>query len=523
MRIRVPVTVIVLFLLVLLFWIPFGFQGGFTGDAWIFFQNTNEGNAMSYASATRLLGPIPWILAYQIAPDTFIGMNVLTLLLIFGKAWIVHAILRHLTDNAVLAFAAAVLSVVIPVDDGVFYLGALNIHFALFCYLLALYLLCLYWKRRRISLLLMTGITQALSVGVYELVYPLILFSPLILLYPAVRPSRRFWRTAALWYLVPGLYALWYGAISLAFPRAALYQTTLIDVERSLGDMIGAMWRLYRRHFVDAWLASPGTLPASAPVLALLAGVIVFALCFWLMRTSHEGRVAYGRLGLAGLAMIGLGIVLYLPTALSEQTVRIFYYSSVGAALVLAVILALLAQRMRRQRMIFAAALGVLSAVGCLRLFGQHQAYIDASEAVQARLTEFARFLPQVQSGSMVVVIDDATDFYEAVGSGFFFEYQLPALYGDYSLDAALCLPADVGTEEGSRCWFTPDGFLTLGNRRGFVGRPYSQLIVIRHSAQGFSVADKLPVAAADYSPHDLIVEPLSPPTRVDRLFGNAS
>src|SRR4051794_7669910 len=83
-----------LLILVVLLWVPWGLNVGFTGDDWIWFHQVDKGTIMSHASPTRLFIPIPWILAFNMSPGYFAGINLFLGLMIFGKGGLIYAILR---------------------------------------------------------------------------------------------------------------------------------------------------------------------------------------------------------------------------------------------------------------------------------------------------------------------------------------------------------------------------------------------------------------------------------------------
>ena len=143
-----PFVVVMLSLLLLtaFLWLPFGLNVGFTGDDWIYFHQISQGSMMSQATPTRILWPIPYLIAYSFDPAHFASFNLFLALMIFCKGGLVYALLRRFSAPHALAFAAAALTIVIPADSGTFYMGALSIQFAAVCYLLALYLLIVFWQ-----------------------------------------------------------------------------------------------------------------------------------------------------------------------------------------------------------------------------------------------------------------------------------------------------------------------------------------------------------------------------------------
>jgi len=507
----VPLT---LLLLTLLFWLPFGFLSGVTGDGWIYFMQTDEGNIFASASATRLFLPVVWVLTGVVAPGSFAGMNIVLLLLLFGKSWLIYRLARRLTGSAPFAFGAAVVYLCLPVDTGIFYMGALAIHFVVFCYLLAVDLLLTYWQGGRIGVLIPLVIAQLFAVGTYEPTYPFILLTPLILVALEKRISAKVIKTAILWYIVPGLYFMWYIGIMVTFPRAAQYQLEVAQVDRSIDAMLSSLLNIYRRHFIDGWAVSVDT-PLFV-ILAAAAALIVFLLCRSLQRPTARFHPLHW-IGI-GLAVILVGVVLYLPTGIRDDTIRTFYFSGIGAALVISAAAWWIS---RQNRLIFSGIIAVGVALGCLTLLEQHADHVDLSETQQAVFTQFVELLPAVQPNTGIVIVDHSADWYLAtlLEAPMYPEYIVPALYGDYSVRALWCGADQVGTEDGAWCRFAPDQFTGYSLRSFFMVTPYDALIVVDYDGNEFTVAQTIPVPG-DYNPEARIIRG-SPNERVRRLFSN--
>lgn len=490
---------LLLIALALLLWLPFGFASGVTGDAWTYFMQTDQGNIFAHASPLRLFIPVPWLAAHLLSPGTFHGINLVTLLLMVGKSWLLFLILRRLTAHERFAFASAILYLVLPVDTGIFYLGALAVHFTVFCSLLALYYLLEYWRRRFWLLLPVMFFAQLFAVGVYEPAYFFMAAAPALLLLWEKRVTRRLIRVTLVWYLVPALHALWYGYIVLNYPGALRYQADVAQVDRSVGVMLTSVFNIYRRHFFDGWqVGSFDYLP-----LALIAGALVIA-AFWWARPGGDKLSL--RWALVGLLVIALGVLLYLPTSLRDVTLRTYFFSGIGAAVVIAALLA-------QARWSVPLGVALLTVIGGASLLDQHRLYVDESEGQQAILTEIADALPGLTPGTDVVFYDRTGELAAKIGA-LYMEYMIPALYGDYSLTGTLCLPEEVG--ETARCRFDENGFSAVGTRLR-VNAPYSDLVLVDHTLDGFVVLPAL-TGFPDYAPLERITP--AHPSMAARLAG---
>src|SRR5205807_1079410 len=104
---------------------------------------------------------------------------------------------RLFPTKPVFAFLTSILFIFYPADSELFAMRHLGAHFSLCCYLLALNLLVIYWKRPRPLILCLTLLALACSLLTYEAGYPLVAFSPLIPLWLEGRVTKRLVRLTA--------------------------------------------------------------------------------------------------------------------------------------------------------------------------------------------------------------------------------------------------------------------------------------------------------------------------------------
>ncbi len=487
-------------LLALLLFLPHGFNQGVTGDAWIYFLQTDEGNAFAAASATRLFLPMVWELAAALSPGAWVGFNVMLLLLLVARGWLMYALVRLLTGDQRLAFAVGAVALVIPVDTGVFYLGALAIHFTVFCFLLALRMLIAFWRTPRVSLVLLLWIALLFAVGTYELVYVFVAVAPLLLLVMqrSGRITRKIIGVTALWYLVPFAYGLWYLAIITTFPHAAAYQSGVMSgVDNSIGAISASLATIYARHLFTGWITPVGVIHLLDAIIGLAAGALVLLIGWGVLRASEPAmtngsiRVLPRHLLLIGLMIIGLGVVIYLPTFMRDDPLRTAYYSSLGAALALVALCWWISLRVQRARVFFGL-VALLVAVGSTQLSAQRRIYVEQSIEQQLALARLAQTIPHVESGTLITVIDDqasAQPLRTSIGSILSLDYMLPAAYADYTLHASLCW-LEAGTI--THCTFAADEFFAPSIRVGWNSARYDQLVVLLHDDRGFSIVTDL-------------------------------
>jgi hypothetical protein len=279
--------------------------------------------------------------------------------------------------------------------------------------------------------------------------------------------------------------------IAVQFPGALRYQAGLTQVDRSLDVMLESLLRIYARHFLDGWrIPTLDYLP-----LAAVAGIGVFVMA---LRPAQR-QVSLGWAA-AGVAIIGLGVALYLPTSLREETVRTYYYSGIGMAMLIA---ALVTQF--RAGGLSALMVALLVTVGGLGLLHQHRVTVDLSERQQELLIGLTDTLPRLQSGTTVVVID-RDDLTSVLGGSLYLEYILPVIYNNYTLYGALCLPEQPGEAERALCRFDGERF-TMSGTRANVNTPYRDLVVVEYTGERYRVVPAL-TPNGEYHPAARILPP---------------
>jgi hypothetical protein len=525
MRISSLIVILTLFCIVLILWLPFNLESGITGDAWIFFMQADEGDMFSQVSPLRLFIPVPWIIAQVLSPGEFAGINLVALFLIFGKSWLVFLLLTRLNTPRLFAFASAVLVIVIPVDQGIFYLGALAIHFAVFTFLLALLFFVEFYRTKRIYFLAGMALAQLFSVATYEVGYPLILLSPALLLLIEPKIDKAFIRTSTLWYMVPVLNAVWYLSIAIAFPRAVFYQSGLLQADLSIIAIVESLFGIYQRHLLE-WLVPAYTIGRSEILLAVIVAIFVIsALIILSIDDKRTSSINFrpGLFILLGMIVIAGGVAVYLPSSLRDATVRTYYYSSIGAAVVFTALAFSISYRLTSKTSVYMVLIAIITVIGLSHLFMQHRDYVRQSEQQKSMLLNFLLALPKVHPESSILIIDDSQDrsLIHTITSPFYLEYMVPALYADYSIASILCSAEEVGTEDRHRCRFSDDGFTAPSVRLFTLNSPYNQLITVRYNEDGFHLIESLDyIDAVGYDPLRLIDLDSDPPPRIYSLLG---
>jgi hypothetical protein len=399
-------------------WLPFGFKTTGLVEEWPLADAFNEGHRLLFIDqhsiyhehATRPFSFVPFSLAYLLDPNSFVGLNLLLLTLFIARGLFAYLLLRQLLPNRdTLAFFAAVIFLLYPADTGWFALRAINVQFAITWYLAAAYLLLVYFEKPSAKLLVFMWFAIIVGVLTYEIVYPVIAITPLLLLYKERRLNRRVIVTAFLWYLFPILAGLRILFILLT-PDTTLYTTSVISQTLRIDLIPQRIAHVYWRSFAGGWLEALNYLqrPPLQVLLALASAAISFAVLNRLMLRSPIGdRTRIFRPILLfgfGIAFILVGFSPFLLSSVkSAETWRTFYLPSFGAAMCIALIIDRLVSWKRIGQIVAA----ILIFVTAASAYQQHEFYANLSLEQQRLLGEILHLAPAIDDNTTVVVIYD--------------------------------------------------------------------------------------------------------------------
>ncbi len=481
-----------LFGLTFVLWLPFGLNISDWADGWVNFWDVEKGVFVIWGSS-RPFVLIPTWLGYILDPNSFSGVNLVQLMLLLLTGLLLYLILRQINVPQVAAAAAGALAIIYPADNITFYLGAIAIHFAVVCYLLGVYLLITYRRTHRWWLVLLMWFSLALSVGTYEVGYPLILITPIILL--ILRPSlRQFIIASALWYLVPVVNLVFLFIKSRQDASLFGYQSSLLVSIPSLGEMFQSLLNAYKTTLYTGWSINQGLTSTADMVLGVAVGIITLVAFSWLAVRTNDSvapkqiRLYMIILGLGGLASLGLGFAAYLPTALRNSPSRTLYYSSVGGAVCVMVGLWLLSNILPLKRLVFPLLVGVFVGLGTFRLLDQHAQWVALPNRQNTVLLETLKHVPNIKPGSALIVIDDSPDDYLKANfpSSFYFKPGIQLALKDFSVQAGICYPKMTDPWGGAfqeHCAFENDRVVISEFQQPFLESDYSHLIVLHFTA----------------------------------------
>lgn len=528
-------------------WWAFGLRVSGTYDEWDFAQRADSGGPF-ITQSTRPLLALPYFFAHMLTPDSFIGLNLVQAAILLAKGVIAYLVLcRLLTGQRALAFVASILFVVYPSDAGVVQLRSTSVHASVLFYLLAVYLLLLAWERPNgWTIAGMVG-AQAVGLAMYDSGVVLMLFS-LLLVYGMRGRGRHLMKVAVAWCVVP-LCALVGLALAVRIPGDYHAKILSLGHPRFLAlESLRQTRRVYAQHFWRGWVHGAGDLASMRYVLtAVVVTVLIVALLVF-HRTWTQSPDRFAHLGdrferrrlliMAAWAFVAvlMGYVLYIPTAVRNDTFRVFLYSSWGAAIVVAIALLVASSLFGRwSKLVFVVATGLLIALSTVRAMNNLRAFVDEGlrqQHVKARIVDQA---PRLTEGTSIMIIDREPHltlraFSACERASRCIETHLRYVYGAPDLDVHLCWPDSRGSGVfGEVCHFGAGEIETVYTDaiRGTGARyssPYESTVVFEESENGPVLLQDLRGyvvggAGATYRPFRLVDRGGSPPKRVWTLF----
>jgi hypothetical protein len=522
--------VVTFLLLVSAFWRRYGMNGGDTADGWMTFRYADERGLLPLP----LDRPFVYIfvsLAHWLTPDSFVGVNFLMASAFLLKGSLLYGLLRRLRVNVAYAFAAATLFICFPADTGQFWQGAIAIQFTLILYMVAAYWLLAYWHRARWYYIIGMSLALFISLTTYEAGYPLALLTPLILLLLNRRLDRRLLKTAGIWYTALGLTLVFVASVALVLKFPYPYQSSLLEARPTVQQILESLVNNYTLHFT--WIQNV----TRSPSVTLAIGLAL--ICWWLSKMySPTAKKLHSPaflavLTLVGLVALGVGFAAYLPTSLRTVSVRTFYYSSIGGAITLTMIVALITSLLplRIRRIVFAAVMAIVISFGASKLILSHGEFVNAYNRQVFILASIVQYAPRPDLGATIILIDKTSDgrLINVFNSSRFFNGALTLIYRDYSLNAALCFPNKPqgwGYHQ-EVCRFSADGISveTKDVDQFSVSQRYSKVILFRYTANGevqlernLSAYISSPISG--YEPDKIAHPEATPPRRYYTMLG---
>ncbi len=545
LRLNLLVLLALLVMLAVL-WQPFGFKTLGLVEEWSNLTQVESGIPMLNAEALLALRPfalLSFALGYALTPGSFVGLNFLLLLLFFLKGAVVYHLTRCLFSlERSFALLTAALFILYPADSELFALRSISTHFALLAYLLAVELLVRFWRRPNRLTLVAMGLCQCLSLLSYELGFPLIILTPVILFWLARKSSykQRTLRVTAFWYVVPVVCAIFdvsqLARVPNTYQSGLLSSSAAVTIGQNLTEIFRNLIRAYQQNFWGGWETAISQLPGSPYVLnILLIGLIMGSVCVLLFR--HE-ELSPPRIRIhlllfcSGLVILAVAFAPYLlSSAHRGLNARVFYYSSLGAALSVAAGLWLITRVF--PHLIWLSIMSGLVMVAAVSSFGQKQELQDYAHIQQRLLGGIAEQVGSLDSETVLLIFDPsytfrATHWLYAFGD-YILEDSLRYLYQLPVAHAAFCFPDSLASRGiKDECEFSPDYVRISSPLRPVQSYPYSQVIGLSWDnwSETLSILPSIPPefvlpsgSVSGYDPERLIRKTEPPTSRLYTLL----
>lgn len=484
-----------------LLWLPFGLKTTGLMEEWMIIHDWNLGGISPVGQdvgwfittgtlTMRPLTAVSFLLAHELVPDSFIAFNLMMLVMFALKGLLLFAILNQLLPGHTLfSLSCAALFVIFPADAALFTFRAFNCHVAVNAWLLAVLLFLLNYRHWRWWYVPLVWLSLIVCLWTYEAAYPLVLLTPTVLLWWRGRFEKHIVRAALLWWLAPIVAFLY---VAIQFATGETYQSWVLQRsgltnQSVLPEIVEALWMAYRRHFADGFvLGATHFFPVDTLTLIGLLFATITICGAWLGRRSDllkeivSNRVSLRRwvwMFVGGMAIIGLGYVLYMLTPYRQLTWRVYYYSHLGGALCVTILIWGVAHLAKAQRYrLFSVLMGAMLSLAAVRALESHRLFVDMSNNEQELLRDVVHEAPRLRSAdSVLVVVDETRRFWSnwSLGASYLLENALRVVYDDYTIQAVLCSfdPASQQfrtlPELYETCTITQDGLTVMTGRSG--------------------------------------------------------
>lgn len=510
------------------------------GDGWILKNRVARGLTLFGHEPTRALLSLPWAIAHLITPDSFVGVHLLFIAVLWAKGVAMFAIIRRLPGaNDGIALLTGALLIVHPASTWTIALDApLDRHWAVLFLLVSVVCLLEIRRRNRWPWIAAMWAAQVVSLWTNEAILPSALAVPGLALWMHRDEHGHAWRSVLWWLPVPILNAVHNilhhvgFALDAQWSHGASRAVSVLATDDGVAAMLASVGVAYRKHLVDCWARAVAYAPDnwSSGAAAFIAAIALLATVVLLWRDADPADPRLGRfLLVAGLVVLGLGFAPFVPTSLRDTDGRSFIVSSVGATLAVVGAVQIVAGRKPWSRAVAVSLLGIAVGLGTSSLLGQRERYDRSSDAESALLRSIVEQAPRPDRGTVIAI-----EFRRPPGrffkqNGFWpranvFENALRYLYDDQSLHACLIFP-----HRASRAALTPDGVEIRRSRHGGTTRyGYDRVLAFDGGLGGRATLERsVPRPAGDttpsaYNPQAIIVDADTLPARYRATFGPA-
>lgn len=452
-------------------------------------------------NATRPIFLWPYFVAHLLTPDSFVGLNLLLIAIFVLKAVFTYRLVRYLVpENSFLALMTAILCVIYPADSGLLSFRAMSFHTTLLLTIIAIYFFVVGWnkdktKQKRYWAIIWT--LQIIILGTYEVLYPLVFAAPVLLVWLEKKFTPQVRRAAQKWLIIPILCFLFtIGTIIFGvggYVNVHLASSEDKDRETLIKEYTASVDHMYRAHLYGwSHALKEWNWHSTYTWLALMAGLVT-AMISWAHLTRHQEKSKIPLqqkqvlwLILAGFCIMLLGFITFVPSPFNQSTFRVFYATSLGAALITSTLISLLARIKHIGKFSAPLLAGAAITITIFHALNQHEIFADYSKDVGFLYATIIEQAPHFDTRATLFVIDEHyqyQDEWHLASHSTAFQGGLRYLYDNKKIRAKLCAIKD--SQHSRVCEFREQGIYYLDDRliEGVIS--YDDAIIFRTTWNG--------------------------------------
>lgn len=527
---------------VIILWLPMGLDINDRVEGWTIMRYLSDPSVPIHPQSIGITGRplliIPWAVGYWLTPNSFLGTNLVHIVVMWLKGSALYAlVLMFFSRHPAMAFLIAVLWLIYPSDIINLDTRGLGVHWGATLCLFAIWCFYRWWITRRPFFMGLAWLILGYCFLFFDPAYPIVAAAPALL--PVLRRGTQvqYLRAMIFWYWVPVVTFARFVFIFVTGQSG--YVGGLLSVA-DVSDMVSSVINAYYMNLVRGWIGIGLSLMDSLLLylglgigIAFLVGMVSMRLFRQADQHAFVSRRKLTRSALVGLMIICIGFLMYVPTIERWSFWRVYVLPSIGGALFFGAGLFTFTTRMRPTRRIISLFLiMILIEIGVLRAY--------ALSSLNARFAQFQRFLltslvreaPAITPDTLIILLHpDAAQFADVYfyGTSIHFEDAIRYLYQDSSLHFSVCLPGALpyGKHESCRLETTQVIMEAMGET---ITRPYEQVVFLTFDPeQGLAISIEIPekfVSQQDsdlshaYNPQKRIPINRMPSERMHRLLG---
>ena len=415
--------IVVFIAIVLLLYLPFGFDSIRQKEEWIN-RAFLEGRAsrMEREALMRFFAFYAYPLAEMLDSGSFLGLHLINFLIFCGKPTLLYCILRRLHVDKLPSFVTTAFFMIYPVNASLMSLRSFPLSLSSLTLLAAINIALDYIQKPSRLRLFRMWFALILTLFIHEYTFAIILVVPLLWSLSKPRKSWRNFNLTVIWYLVPVLkvvYLLILASAGLRFygiqyvKGTVSVDGTILDTALHYANVIADV---YRQTFWHGWSEALSVMGANKYVLHILISVSLIAVVMARLAIDKRANALPSRKEavnwlLGGLLLIlpAIGIGMWIDKYVNEMW-RLYVLVPFGASIALSGFLLLVTAPIKKP-LLRKAALVIMSLLlvlpGLARLYVQHAHFVESANAKAKILLRIVEQAPRYDSNARLVLVTD--------------------------------------------------------------------------------------------------------------------